>query len=523
MSSAETIGLDLKADVQENLSAGEDVQPSLARARRLGLFTHREMVVVMRTDSPVCRAEGLAAHTQVFVHNGGRPIAATLYQVEGGMLASDEIGLSETAWLALGAEEGAFLKIGHAPPLESIACVRQRIYGHRLGLASMRQIVEDVVAGRYSDVHLAAFLTASAALPLDEDETYALTKAMVDAGDRLAWPGTVVVDKHCVGGLPGNRTTPIIVAIVTACGLIMPKTSSRAITSPAGTADTMETLAPIDLDLATMQRVIASEGGCVAWGGAVCLSPADDIFIGVERALDIDTEGQLIASVLSKKIAAGATHVVFDIPVGPTAKVRSAEAADRLTDRLSKVASRFGLTTLCVRTDGNQPVGKAIGPALEAMDVIAVLKGDEGAPADLRDRACVLAGAILELGGGATAGEGRELAEQTLSSGLAWRKFQRICAAQGGMRVPPRAALVHDIFATRSGRVTHIDNRRVARLAKLAGAPDAPAAGLRIHVSLGDDIAAGEPVLSVHAQSPGEMAYALAYAASNADMIAIAN
>lgn len=516
------IGHESAAWPQESLDVAVETLPSIARARRLELHTHHELVAIMRTDSPVCRAEGLAAHTQIYVHNGGRPVAATLFQVDGDMLALDEIGLSEAAWAALGVEEGTALKVSHAPPLESIACVRQRIYGHRLGGRALRQIVDDVVAGRYTDVHLAAFLTASAALPLDEDETYFLTKAMVEAGDRLTWPSKIVVDKHCVGGLPGNRTTPIIVAIAAACGLTMPKTSSRAITSPAGTADMMETLAPVALDVTTMRRVVAEEGGCIAWGGAVRLSPADDIFIGVERALDIDTEGQLVASVLSKKIAAGATHVVIDIPVGPTAKVRSAEAADRLAARLTAVATRFGLTIECIRTDGSQPVGRAMGPALEALDVLAVLKGEPDAPADLRDRACLLAGAVLELGGAATKGNGVSLAERTLADGFAWGKFLRICAAQGGLRTPPTATLMQEIFATHSGRITHIDNRRIARLAKLAGAPDTPAAGLRLAVRLGEDIAAGQPLFSLHADSHGEMGYALAYAAANPDMIAIA-
>lgn len=498
-------------------------EPSIARARRLGLHTHHELIAVMRTDSPVCRAEGLTAHTQIFVHNGGRPVAATLFQIEGDILATDEIGLSESAWLALGVSEGTPLKVSHAPPLESIACVRQRIYGHRLGQGPLHEIVEDVVAGRYSDVHLAAFLTASAALSLDEDETYFLTKAMVEAGERISWPSKIVVDKHCVGGLPGNRTTPIIVAIVAVCGLTMPKTSSRAITSPAGTADAMETLAPVDLDVATIKKVVAAEGGCIAWGGAVRLSPADDIFIGVERALDIDTEGQLVASVLSKKIAAGATHVVIDIPVGPTAKVRSADAADRLAARLCSIGARFGLHVECIQTDGSQPVGRAIGPALEAQDVLAVLRGDPLASIDLRDRACLVAGAVLELAGAARAGEGRAMAEQVLADGSALAKFERICAAQGGARTPPVAALSHVLAATRSGRVTHIDNRRIARLAKLAGAPEAPAAGLRLAVSLGADILAGQPLLELHADSRGEMAYALAYAAENPDMVAIAS
>src|SRR6185369_15155560 len=152
----------------------------------------------------------------------------------------------------------------------------------------------------------------------------------IDAGERLSWNRSPIVDKHSVCGLPGNRVTPIIVAIVTALGLTMPKTSSRAITSPAGTADTMETLAPVTLDEKTLRAVVEQEGGCIAWGGAVKLSPADDILIRIERALNIDSEGQMIASVLSKKIAAGSTHLVLDIPVGPTAKVRTQEAADAL-------------------------------------------------------------------------------------------------------------------------------------------------------------------------------------------------
>ncbi|MBU0823232.1 MAG: thymidine phosphorylase, partial [Alphaproteobacteria bacterium] len=217
-----------------------------------------------------------------------------------------------------------------------------------------------------------------------------------------------------------------------------------------------------------------------------------------------------------------ATHVVLDIPVGPTAKVRSAEAADRLAATRTSVAGRFGLVTRCIQTDGAQPVGRAIGPALEARDVIAVLKGDPDAPPDLRDRACVLAGVILEIGEAAAAGAGRALAERTLTDGYAWKKFQRICDAQGGMRTPPTARLTHPIVATHSGRVTHIDNRRIARLAKLAGAPDTPAAGMRLHVRLGDDIIAGQPLLTLHAESQGEMAYGLAYAASNPDMLMIA-
>jgi thymidine phosphorylase len=487
----------------------------------VGLLTQDEVVVVMRTDSPVARSEGLAPRSQVLLCAGGREVYATLFQIEGEVIAADEAALSEAAWSLLGVAEGDRIHVRHPPALESLAGVRRRIYGQRLDQAALTAIVADVVAGRYMDVHLAAFLTASSTLPLDDDETLYLTQAMTQTGDVLSWPSPIVVDKHCVGGLPGNRTTPIVVAIVTALGLIMPKTSSRAITSPAGTADTMETLAPVDLDLAAMRRVVDAEGGCIAWGGAMRLSPADDVFIRVERVLDVDTEGQLIASVLSKKLAAGANRLVLDIPVGPTAKVRSEEAGRSIAARMEAIGGRFGLQVRCVLTDGAQPVGHGIGPALEAREVLAVLQQSPGAPGDLRRRACRLAGEVLEMAGAAAPGKGLALAQSVLADGRAWRKFQAICEAQGGMRVPPVARLQRVLKATRSGRVVHLNNRKLARLAKLAGAPAVKAAGVFLHVRLGDEIAAGRPIATVHADTAGELDYALDYAAANPDIIEI--
>jgi len=253
----------------------------------------------------------------------------------------------------------------------------------------------------------------------------------------------------------------------------------------------------------------------------VHLSPADDIFLRVERELDVDTEGQLIASVLSKKISAGSTHVVIDIPVGPTAKVRSEEVAGHLAERMGAVAARFGLTVTCLQTDGSQPVGWGIGPALEALDVLAVLQNANGAPDDLRRRAAALAGAALEIGRKAEKGEGTRLALKTLAEGLAWTKFKAICEAQGGMRTPPNASNVHPLVAPHAGRIVHIDNRKLARLAKLAGAPEAKAAGVRMNVRLGHEIDKGQPMLHVHAETRGELAYALEYAARSGDIVKV--
>jgi thymidine phosphorylase len=491
-------------------------------ALRLGIETPSEAHIFMHKDCHVCRAEGFAARSRVVVSHGTKSVVATLYHVTSGLVGLNEAGLSEWAWGELGLGIGAKVSVSHAPPLESLSPIRGKVRGNRLDATALRDIINDVQAGRYSSIHLSAFITACAARALDYDEMRDLTRAMIDVGERIEWPSKPIVDKHSIGGLPGNRTTPIVVAIVAACGLTIPKTSSRAITSPAGTADTMETMAPVDLDLATMRRVVDKEGGCIAWGGAMGLSPTDDIMIRVERVLDLDGEGQLVASILSKKVAAGATHLVLDLPVGPTAKVRSYEAAQTLSDSLVEVGRAFGLVAKVIISDGTQPVGRGIGPALEARDVLAVLQGQAMAPSDLRSHALALAGALLELGGAAPEGSGMRLAAETLASGKAWQKFQRICDAQGGMRTPPVAQHHRVVKARTSGLVERIDSRKLSRVAKLAGAPDAKAAGVELHLRLGAPVSRGEPAYTVFAESPGELEYAMSYVALNPDIIGLA-
>ncbi|MCC2669893.1 MAG: thymidine phosphorylase [Armatimonadetes bacterium] len=491
------------------------------RLRRWGIDTHQEAVIYLRRDCPVCRSEGFAAQARVRVTTGDRCVIATLNIVNGELLAPGEAALSEAAWEHLDARGGDPATISHAPPVDSMSHVRAKVYGKTLSAEAMTAIVRDVVDGLYSDIHLAAFITACADDRLSPAEIISLTRAMVDAGERLTWPTALVLDKHCVGGLPGNRTSPLVVAMVTALGLVMPKTSSRSITSPAGTADSMETLAPVDLDLQQMRRVVEQEGGCLVWGGAVRLSPADDILIRVERSLDLDSEGQLIASVLSKKIAAGSSHVVIDMPVGPTAKVRSPAAAGALSSSLREVGKALGLEVRVLATDGSRPVGRGIGPALEAWDVLSVLQGEPNAPADLRAHAVLLAGQLVEMCGRAAEGEGAVLADAVLADGRAWRKFQAICAAQGGLREPPRAGFTQTVEAPCAGRITAVDNRLLSRVAKLAGAPKAKAAGLLLHTNVGSHVAAAQPLFSIHAETPGELAYALSYVQTHPGIFSI--
>lgn len=491
------------------------------RARPMGIDTYQESVIYMRDDCHVCRSEGFESQSRVQITGNGRSLVATLNVVHGEWLGSAEAGLSDSAWRLLGAKEPCDVEVSHPEPVESFRAVRGKLFGRPMSDEEFLGVMHDITARRYSDVQLSAFLAGCVGDRVDTDEVVGLTRAMVEVGQILDWGRPVVFDKHCVGGLPGNRTTPLVVAIVTACGLMMPKTSSRAITSPAGTADTMETLTAVDLSLADMRRVVEHEGGCLVWGGSVNLSPADDVLIRVERSLDLDGVAQLVASVLSKKLAAGSTHVLIDVPVGPTAKVRHRAAAAHLRALLVHVGAALGLQIDVVLTDGTQPVGRGIGPALEARDLLAVLQCRDDAPGDLRQRAAYLAGAILERAEVCPGGAGLRTALEVLDDGRAWQKFQAICSAQGGMREPPTAAHRAEATAERSGCVAAIDNRRLAKLAKLAGAPQSPAAGVDLLVHVDDVVEAGQPVLSVHADAPGELAYALKYLRTHADMVTL--
>lgn len=492
------------------------------KLRRLGVDTHQEPVVYMRQDCHVAIAEGFTAQSRVEVCTEGHSTIASLALVSNDLLSHQEAAVSEAAWRLLGEpQDGERLSFRHARAVDSMSFVRGKLYGERFTQQTASAVIRDIKAGRYSDIQLSAFVTACAGDRLNLEETIALTEAMVASGQRFDWGSDTILDKHCVGGLPGNRTTPIVTAIVAANGLTMPKTSSRAITSPAGTADTMETMTPVQLAFEQMRHVVEQQGACLAWGGSVSLSPTDDIVIRVERALDLDSEGQLVASVISKKVAAGARQVLIDIPVGPTAKVRSADKARRLQQLLENTGAALGLQVRTLITDGSQPIGRGIGPALEARDVLQVLMNDSQAPQDLREKSLCLAAEMLEMSASAAPGDGLAMARETLDSGRAMAKFRAICEAQGGFKQPQMAPHSHTICAEKHGVVAYFNNRFIARLASLAGAPTAPAAGMDVHVRLGDNVQAGSPLFTLYAQAPGELAYALEFLDGHTDVIRI--
>jgi len=480
------------------------------KLRRVAIDTYRENVAYMHRDCEFYRAEGFQALTKVLIGANGNRIFAVLNVVDDEKIVGlCELGLSEQAFDQIGLKEGEDVRVAQAEMAPSMDAVRRKIGGERLTLEDFQAITADITASRYSKMEMAAFLVASGQSGLDREEILYLTRAMTESGDRLNWHDPLVVDKHCIGGIPGNRTSMLVVPIVAAHGMMMPKTSSRAITSPAGTADTMEVLARVELTPDELHDVVREHRACLAWGGTARLAPADDILISVERPLGIDSQGQMIASILSKKLAAGSTHLLIDIPVGPSAKVRHMREALQLRKLFEYTGDRMGIHLEVIITDGSQPVGRGIGPVLEARDVMQVLRNDPDAPQDLRQKSLRLAGRMLEFDPDVRGGYGYSIARDILDSGRALEKMEAIIEAQGRQleQFQP-GELSYEVVAPQDGVVTVIDNYLVAKVARLAGAPMDKGAGVDLLKKLGEPVKKGEPLYRVHAQYKSDYRFA---------------
>ena len=496
------------------MTVARSSRPQL-KIRRIKLDTGRENVVVISSRSKALRAEVFRGFSRVELRTGAKSLLATLLLTDDGLVGVDEIGMAEPAFRRFAESAGTLVTVAPAARPASLDAVRAKIQGRSFSASEIGAIIDDVTHYRYSDMEIAAFLVGSASF-MTSDELLALSHAMAQAGTQLTWDRSVVVDKHCIGGIPGNRTSMIMVPIVAAHGLTIPKTSSRAITSPAGTADTMEVLARVDLGVDEMKQVVQTCNGCLVWGGHVNLSPADDILISVERPLSLDTREQMVASIMSKKIAAGATHLLIDLPVGPSAKLATAMDAMRLRKLFEFVGDHFGIAVEVITTDGRQPIGNGIGPVLEAQDVMAVLRNEPDAPRDLREKSLRLAAHLIDCDPQLRGGTGYARARELLDSGAALKQMHKIIDAQGPSGCnTDLGTLTADIKAPRDGVVEAIDCLCLNRLARSAGAPIDKGAGIRLFKKIGDSVVQGEPLYRIHAFDESQFDLAVASAATN--------
>lgn len=501
----------------ERFVAAVEAAANTMRLRRLPLFAGRAHCAYLPAKGEIVNGFDYLGPGRIEISGATASIRSDVQVVDSpALLGGDEIGLSAEAFDELGLPEGSEVALRRTPSPESRAALTRKIQGGELTEAQYHTLIRDIVEARYPDGEVAAFLVA-ATQKLSDGEVVALARVRTRFAQKITWPDQIVVDKHSMGGIPGSRITLIVVPIVAAHGaFLMPKTSSRAITSAAGTADAMEALARVELNPTELRACVEKARGSIAWNGRLNHSVVDDVMNAITRPLGIDSNRWSVASILSKKLTAGSTHVIVDLPYGPRAKLKSEAEAAELAQLFETVGAGLGLVVNAFPTDGSRPIGRGIGPALECRDVGWVLDNDPQAPADLVEKALFFASRILAwdpaLGSVAA---GRERAKGLLRSGAARAAFERIIDAQG-RREPPVAPglLVHTVRSPKAGLVTEIDGWAVAGIARRAGAPFDKAAGIDLRRHVGDSVVVGDPLFAIHASASSDLDEAKAMAES---------
>lgn len=438
------------------------------------------------------------------LNEGSGVTVAAFVDTTTSLLPKGTIGIYRITNERLQVTDGSAVEVRRAERPVTLDFIRKKMDGEHLSKEETYAIIRDVVEDNLSAAELTAYITACYINEMDMDEVEHLTRAMVDTGERLRFHTHPIVDKHSIGGVPGNKISLLVVPIIAASGLKIPKTSSRAITGAGGTADLMEVLAPVNFSAAEVQQMTEKVGGAIVWGGATNIAPADDKIIIQEYPFRIDARGQMLASVMAKKFAVGADLAVIDIPVGTHAKVKTVQDGRRLAREFIELGDRLKIQVECAITYGDSPVGRAIGPKLEAIEALRILEG-AGSPGSLLQKSVSIAGMALEMSGKAARWKGAEMAAEIVKKGDALKKLRQIIEIQGGDPnvksddiEPGRHQFVVNAPAT--GYVIELNNKALISLARTAGAPHDKGAGLLLHAKKGNRVEKGEPIFTIYAE-----------------------
>ncbi len=477
------------------------------RTKQMDVESNSNLVVLNEKD-----AYRLGAHAgdRVAVRYGVQE-ACAIVETTKELVDEGTIGLSKEL-VGCGVKDGCVVEVVPVSKPRSIDFIKKKLSGEELDEKEIKEIMKDVASGMLSDMEIAAFISAVYVYDYTENEITAVINEMVNAGLTIEWKKKYVANKHSIGGVPGNRVSPIVIPIVAAAGITIPKSSSRAITSPAGTADTMEVICDVSFSVDEIKRIVRKTNGCLVWGGALDLAPIDDKLVRIERPLSLDPRGQVLASVLSKKKAMGAKQVVIDIPVGSEAKVRSMDGALSLARRFKSIGAKLGMQIECTITRGDEPIGRGIGPVLEMIDIMKVLSNRSKGLEDLKSKSIMLAGKLLKM---CNAGD-ESTARKILESGKALKKFKEIVEAQNGsidVKLEEMLAQHHyDFVAEKDGVVLDVSIKSIAGIARRAGAPMDKGAGIYMFVKKGEHVKKGQPLFRIHASTSTKLRSALKYA-----------
>jgi len=451
----------------------------------------------------------------IIAYRGGITIATL--DISSELIGKNHILLSTEIIDFLKLKNNNLIKVEIAKKPRSTQIINKKLRCESLTKKEIYEIINSIVKNELTEIEIAFFISSIYKCGMTLNETVAFINAMFKTGEKLKLNHKYVVDKHSIGGIAGNRTTPIVVAICATQNLIFPKTSSRAITSAAGTADTIETLCNVNFSIPEIKKILKKTKACLVWGGSLGFAPADDKLIRVERLINLDPEPILLSSIMAKKLSVSSKYILIDIPYGKFAKVTKKQGLN-LKKKFKKIGKKFNLKIKIVLTKGNEPIGNGVGPVLEMRDVLSVLKNN--GPDDLTEKSLFLAGELLELCGKAKKNQGKKIAEEILKSGEAYNKFIEIIKIQKGdikkiNKTLSLAKYSKTIKVSRNTKIKSINNKKINLLARVAGCPGDKKAGVYLHKHVGDILKKSQPLITIYAQSKNRLNDAVAFYKEN--------
>lgn len=469
----------------------------MLKLKYLPVKSFGENLAYIHKNCSLYKVDDINKVTKLEIHKGSKTIFAFLQIVEDDVLALDEIGLNEDAFKALNMSEGTEVYVSMAAPSLSTQSLRRKIAGEILTSSEYMDIIKDIASGRYSKMDIAAFLVACTS-SMSATELVSFTEALV-AQKVLHWDEkSMVVDQHCLGGVPANKTDLVILAIVSAYGLPMAKTCIRSLTSCAGVADTMGVLANVDYNTSKFQKLVRANNGAIVNYDVLEETKVNHLLHDVRSQLGINQNELVIASILAMMISSGVSHLVLDVPVGENARVHSTNEAIRIRKQVEYIGDMLGLSIDVVITDGSEPIGNGIGAVLEARDVMKILRNKEDAPIDLKEKSLFLAGRVLEFDPQLRGGQGYAVAKEILENGRALEAFQRIVNAQGVHEVPALGQYVREVVAPYDGIVSAVNNTIINKIGVYAGATQCLGSGVDLHKKIGDKVKAGDVLYTIY-------------------------
>lgn len=398
----------------------------------------------------------------------------------------------------------------------ALEAIRKKLIGKKLSYREIFAVMDQIAQDKLGDVLTTYFVASGYSEGFSSEELYFLTRAMVETGERLYFRG-IVADKHSIGGVPGTRVTLILVPIVAAAGFKIPKSSSRAITTPAGTADAMEVLANVTFTKEEIYEIVKKVGACIVWGGSFKIAPVDDVIIKIEEPLIFESYDKIVVSVMAKKVAFGSTHVVIDLPYGPTVKIHHEEDAEILRKKFLYLGKRFKIKIDTHIHKTEEPAGRGIGPMLEARDSLKVLEQAKDRSRELEKLALDLSAKLLDLclkdsskqvkdGFAKKYKNTREWAIDLLVSGAALKKLREIIRAQKGNDKITSSDLKGgkhraNLAAPHGGTITRISSKNITTIAKILGAPADREAGILLYKSLGQKVEKQDKLFTLYSDS----------------------